>query len=151
MIWVCRRVFSKTLRQCLMQNASTNLTIFGKEELDFCDYSIVFSLRGRSTRGNLVTWKSCKLYIGIIGNKLIVCCMVSTWALTSCCLLCTRPQGGSPTAITFFWETAGAAALWSLTASPTQRDTPSLRPPVRIQAPEPGEWSGTHRVRFSIT
>lgn len=58
-----------------------------------------------------------------------------TWALTSCCLLCTRPQGGSPTAITFFWERAGAAAAWSLTASPTQQDTPSLRPPVKIQAP----------------
>ncbi|TNN39425.1 hypothetical protein EYF80_050404 [Liparis tanakae] len=45
------------------------------------------------------------------------------------------PQGAKPTAITFFLETAGAAAPWSLTASPTQRATPSFRPPVRIQAP----------------
>lgn len=58
-----------------------------------------------------------------------------TFGLTSCCLLCTRPQGAIPTAMTFFWETAGAAAEWSLTASPTQRDSPSLRPPVKIQAP----------------
>lgn len=72
-------------------------------------------------------------------NVSFVCGMkhgaVGTWGLTSCCLLWTRPQGATPIAMTFFWDKAVAAVPWSRTASPTQRETPSLRPPVKIQAP----------------
>lgn len=53
-------------------------------------------------------------------------------------------------AITFFWDTAEAAAIWSFTASPTQRETPSLRPPVKIQAPVQIQLvKGNHKVVLS--
>ena len=59
-----------------------------------------------------------------------------TCGLISCWRLCTRPQGATPRAMTLFWDTEEAAVPWSLTASPIQRPTPSLRPPANIHAPE---------------
>lgn len=103
-----------------------------------------FQVKCRVCRQSILFWsKPCdKSKVGVKGkldylraSLWYAYCVMVTWALTSFFLLCTRPQGASPTAITLFLDTAGAAAPWSLTASPTHRPNPSLNPPVRIQAP----------------
>lgn len=80
-------------------------------------------------QGSRVHRASCRVWGQALGG-------CATFGFTSCCRFSTRPQGAMPRAMTLAWEREGAAALWSLTASPMHLVSPSRNPPVIIHAPE---------------